>query len=143
MGGRPLSSKGTATSHPSKPFRLSETVRARGLLTPEEVAQALGIRRKVVFGLPIPRQEITPKSIRYRVDEVEAFVERTTRPQALGFLFHASHHMDRQALTPANVARLLRMRRTSAVRIMSPHKRISVRDLERLVLATSAVPSGE
>jgi plasmid maintenance system antidote protein VapI len=140
MSGRRLRLDGAVGGPGLTSFRLPETLRMRGLLTPDEVAKALSVTRKEVFGLPIARQQITPKKIRYRVDAVEAYVQQTTRPQAVGFLLLAARSMDTGALTPGDVAKLLRMRRPDAVAFIAPSTRVSLTDLEARIVGSTVTP---
>ncbi|MDQ8173014.1 MAG: hypothetical protein P3B76_10055 [Gemmatimonadota bacterium] len=112
----------------------------KGLLTPDEVATVLSVTRKEVLCLPIPRQQITPKKARYRVDAVEAYVQGTTRSQAIVFLLLAARSMNTGALPAGDVAKLLRMRRTDAVTFMTPLRRMTLAELERRIIDSTVTP---
>jgi hypothetical protein len=140
MSGRRLLRDTTSVAPRLESFRLPESLRMKGLLTPDEVATALSVTRKEVYGLPIARQQITPKKIRYRVDAVEAYVQGTTRSQAVGFLLLAARSMNAAALPAGDVAKLLRMRRTDAVAFMAPSKRITLAELEQRIIDGTVTP---
>jgi predicted DNA-binding transcriptional regulator AlpA len=52
-----------------------EPLEAPRLLTADEVARALGINRKRVYALPLPRIMLSEKCIRYRWADVAAWLE--------------------------------------------------------------------
>jgi hypothetical protein len=49
------------------------------LLSPKQVAILLGISSRQVLRLPIPQIRLGPKTIRYRKEDVNAFVKESTR----------------------------------------------------------------
>lgn len=108
---------------------------------PEEVAEWLRIDRKKVFALPIQRRIIGKRTIRYREDDVEEFINRNFRPQGFGFLKTASIGMNRNDLSLGEVAKLLRTRRSTAAAFIAPHRRISLSALLFLLSAVAVTPS--
>ncbi len=48
------------------------------LLTPAQVAEFLGISRRQVLRLPIRRTTLGPKSVRYRMEDIDAYIEEKT-----------------------------------------------------------------
>ena len=45
------------------------------LLSPAQVAEILNISRRQVLRLPIPRITLGPKSVRYRSEDLNAYIE--------------------------------------------------------------------
>jgi len=117
-----------------------EHLRSKEILDPDEVGEWLGVTRKVVFSLPIDRLYVTTRNIRYRASHVEEFLNKSARPQALGFLYPASFGMNRQDLSIREVSRLLRTRWATAAAFIAPAKRISLEALETLILDRSSSP---
>ena len=50
------------------------------LLRATEVAARLGVDRRRVYELPIPRIALSPKCIRFHPDDVKAFIESRRTP---------------------------------------------------------------
>lgn len=116
-------------------------LRGKGILTPDEVSEWLSIGRKMVFLLPIERHTISPRHIRYREVDVEQYLTKCARPQALGFLIPASIGMNRQDLSIREVSKLLRTRWATAAAFIAPARRISLEALEALIMAAPSSPS--
>lgn len=52
------------------------------LLTPEQVAQQLGVSKRTLRDLPIRKVRVGNRLVRYRADDVEAYIAKRMREAA-------------------------------------------------------------
>lgn len=54
-----------------------------GLLDAKDLARILKLPTKSVYTLPIPRVSLGPRRIRWRLDDLAAFIDRRRREESL------------------------------------------------------------